>query len=88
MILKGLFFLVTALINLIPFSLPALPESLTTVVSSFKTYLIGGIGMLKAYTDWSYLMVLFNIVLTMEAVFYGYKLVMWIISKIPALNVK
>lgn len=88
MILKLLFNLVIGLINLIPFELPYFPDGITTVLDTMETYLLSGVGLLKAFTDWSYLITLFKLVITMELVFYGYKLVLWILKKIPMLGIE
>lgn len=88
MIIKLLFQLVTGIINLIPFSLPGLPDGVAAILDTFKIYLMSGMGMIKSYTHWNYLTTLLVIVIAMDGVFYGYKFVMWIIRKIPALSIK
>lgn len=67
--------------------IPALPASVDDMLWEVWDYLYSGAVILMNYTHWDYLRILFGIVLAIEAAFTIYKLVMWILRKIPMLGI-
>lgn len=88
MIIKGLLLLVTGLISIIPFSLPSLPSNVSSMLNTFLGYLNDGIGLLSNFVHIGYLKTLFLIFIGIESALLIYKFAMWVIKKIPMLNVK
>lgn len=88
MIIKGLLNMIIALINMIPLSIPKLPENIDTIMADFVGYINGGIAFLKSILPWNYLIVLLLIVIGIDAAMLIYKFVMWVIRKIPMLGIK
>lgn len=88
MIVKLLFTLVTGIIGLIPFNIPSFPADVSTYLETFKGYIFQGIGFIKFFLPWSYIVLLLKIVLGIVIALELYKFVMWILRKIPMLNMK
>ena len=78
-----LFNLLTAAINI-----PALPEGISTVITTMCSYVSSGLAILAAYVDLPYLLVLFGIVVAVDAALWLYKIVMYFVHKIPMANIK
>lgn len=90
MIIEALMQVVFVLFELLttPISIPALPEQVHDFLNSAMGYLQTGIGILRNYVDLSYLGILIGVVLAVDAGLLIYKLVMWIIRKIPMLGIE
>lgn len=87
-IIKGLLSLISGIINLIPFNIPSLPDSVGTIFNTFLGYLNDGIGFVSNFCHMNYVAILFGIFITIEASLMIYKFVMWVIKKIPMLGIK
>lgn len=70
-----------------PLSLLPIPEGVQSVLTTGIGYLMNGFEIIAAYTHFSYLLSLFTFVMGLEVALLGYKVVMWIIRKIPFFNV-
>lgn len=68
--------------------IPALPDSIATVISDMCGYVSSGLAILAAYVDLPYLLVLFGIVVAVDAALWLYKIVMYFVHKIPMANIK
>lgn len=88
--------IITTLINLIytvisvlttPINIPDLPVEVSTYVSTAIEYIGTGLGLLSNYTHLSYLLTLFGVIAAIDIGLGLYKLVMFIIKKIPMLNI-
>lgn len=88
--------IITGLINLIytvfsvlttPINIPDLPSEVSTYVSTLIEYIGTGLGILSNYTNLSYLLVLFGVIVAIDVGLWLYKLVMFLIKKIPMLNI-
>lgn len=88
--------IITLLIDLIytvisvltlPINIPDLPSEVNTFVSTAIEYIGTGLGILSNYTNLSYLLVLFGVIAAVDIGLALYKLVMFIIKKIPMLNI-
>lgn len=89
MIITGLLSLLVAFLGLLlsPLSLLPIPEGVQSVLTTGIGYLMNGFEIIAAYTHFSYLLSLFTFVMGLEVALLGYKVVMWIIRKIPFFNV-
>ena len=88
--------IITLLIDLIytvisvltlPINIPDLPSEVSSYVSTAIEYIGTGLGILSNYTHLSYLLVLFGVIAAIDIGLALYKLVMFIIKKIPMLNI-
>lgn len=69
-----------------PINLPDMPSSVSRAMEQMLGYIEAGVGVLSAYTPYSYLVSLFAIVVAVEVGISIYKFVMWVIKKIPMLG--
>lgn len=77
----NLFSLLTAAINI-----PSLPGSISTVMDMLLGALSTGLGLLACYCHLDYLLVLWGILIAVDAGLMIYRFVMWILRKIPMLG--
>lgn len=77
-IVYGLVWLLTA-----PMNIPSLPDGVNGVLETSLEYIGTGIGIIGAYIDIGYLLALFGVIIAIDAGLLLYKLVMWVIKKIP-----
>lgn len=85
MLLNLLFNVFSALTSAI--NLPSFPAEVFEVINTFSEYVTMGIGILANYTHLPYLLTLFGIVIAVEAGILIYKFVMWVLRKIPMINI-
>ncbi|MBQ8239825.1 MAG: hypothetical protein IJZ38_03145 [Bacteroides sp.] len=90
MIIKALMDLIYNLFVLLtsPISIPGLPDEVSGFISYALEYIRLGIGLLANWTDIGYLLVLFGIVVAVDVGVLLYKLVMWVIAKIPMIGIE
>lgn len=90
MIIKALLDLIYTIFNVLtlPLDIPDLPPELNNIVSTMVEYIGFGLGILANYTHLDYLLTLFGIVVAIDVGLLLYKLVMFVIKKIPMLNVR
>lgn len=92
MLIKLLISLILNLLYiLLPVNLPALPESVFTIVNEVAANIGLGMSVLRAFVGndvMTLLFVLFGLVILLEAFYFGWSLVWFVIRKIPMLNVK
>lgn len=90
MIIEGLLSLLLTLLSalLLPFRMIAFPVSVANVVLQLIGYLGTGARVMKYYTHWSYISGLLAFIISMQAFVSGYHLIMWVLKKIPFLNIK
>lgn len=67
----------------LPIKIPSLDPSSVAFVEEGISYMNAGVGLLANYTDISYLLVLFGIIIGIDIGLAVYKFVMWILRKIP-----
>lgn len=89
MIIEALLNLVVALIGvlLLPLKLASLPATVITTVEAVIAYFLDGMAIIGAYTHLGYLLSLFSVVILIDTVMLTYKVIMWILRKIPFLNI-
>lgn len=73
----------TSLVNL-----PDFPPTVDEYVGTFFEILKTGLAVLSNYLDLSYLFTLLSLYITLVLTLDIYKLIMWIIKKIPLLGIK
>lgn len=89
MILAGLLSLVNFIINLIPFNLPGFPDTFASTINLVHEYLQGAISFIYAYViDYNVVKTVFSIIIVWIGAKYSYRFLMWVIRKIPMLNIK
>lgn len=88
MIIEMLLNVIKNLLNvLLFFEIPPLPEDVTGYFDTLFGYLETGASILSNYTPLSYLLVLFGIILAVDAAIIVYHFVMWILRKIPVAGI-
>lgn len=90
MIIEGLMSLLYWLLDLVltPIDIPDLPENVHAAIVWAVDKFIDGLAIFAAFTHFSFIMVLFQIVLVIEAAFLIYKFVLWILRKIPMASIE
>ena len=68
--------------------IPPMPDQVQDVLDQALSYITPGIGILACYCDIDYLFVLFGVILAVDAGVLIYKLVMWVLKKIPAAGIE
>lgn len=84
-ILKGIFTVFSLLTS--PISIPSLPDDVISYANTLGEYVQMGVGILTVYTDLGYIIRVFGLILAIDVGIMLYKFVMWIIRKIPLLNI-
>ena len=69
-------------------SIPPLPDGVVDVITTVLSYISAGMGFLANYCHLGYLVSLFGVIVAVDAGMLIYKLVMWIIKKIPMLGIE
>lgn len=85
MIVEGLFYAILKILSalLAVINLPGMPEGVRDLLTTFTGYLATGIALVANYVDIDYLLLLFGVVMAVDGGVLIYKLIMWIIRKIP-----
>lgn len=78
--------LYTVLNTLLFIKIPSMPTEVMGYIEQFFDYLVAGAGILANYAPLGYLMVLFGVILAVDAGVMVYKFVLWLIKKIPMLG--
>lgn len=89
MLIEALLGLVSLIIKgaLAVISLPELPAKVKSVALDVVVWIARGCQIVAAWTDFTYLLALLSLVMTVSAVFTSYRVVMWILKKIPFINI-
>ena len=90
MIIKLCCILIHALLRavLVPIGVALFPSEVTTIFGYVILILANGVGIVACYTHFSYIATLLGFVISINALMMGYRVVMWILKKIPFLNIK
>ena len=88
MIIKLLFEAVLLLFEVVlgPIQFPSLPDGVVDYFMEFTQYVNTALGILAVYVDLEYLLSLFVAVAAIDGCVILYKIVMWILRKIPMLG--
>lgn len=88
MIITGLLqLIIDGLDILLAFSIPKLPAEFMEYLDTFFQYICTGAGLLANYVPFTYLLILFGIILTIDGAMCIYKFVMWVVRKIPVISI-
>lgn len=71
-----------------PINIPDMPAKVEELFTQFLDYINMGLSILAAYTHIEYLLVLFGIVVAVDIGVILFKLIMWVIKKIPFLGIE
>lgn len=90
MIIELLLNVVYALLSILtlPITFPQIPDKVLEIIATSLDYITTGIAIVSVYIDIEYLLLLFGIVFAFDIAIQSYHVVMWIIKKIPILNIK
>ena len=90
MIIEALMGLVTWIIRaiLIPVDIQSLPETFATVLLIFTDKMIRAATIIGTYIHGAYIVALLTFVVAFESAIVVYHVVLWILKKIPFLNIK
>lgn len=72
----------------IPMQIPSMPESVKEIVAAATDYLVSGVSFLSVYFDMNYLLMLFSMILVVDVNIFFYKIIMWILRKVPLIDIK
>lgn len=72
---------------LLVFEIPTLPAEVTNHIDTAFNYIESGAGILVNYTPLGYFLVLFGLILAIDAGLLVYHFVMWVLKKIPLVGI-
>lgn len=81
--LYGIFSVLTA-----PINIPDFPSESMAYLEQFFDYLAVGAGIFANYAPFTYVMILFGVIIAIDIGIKLYHFVMWVIKKIPMLGIK
>lgn len=88
MIIQSLMHLLYSVLdNLLILNIPSLPTSALEYITTLFDYLVVGAGLLNNYLPLGYFLVLFGVLLAVDAGIMIYHFVMWILRKIPVASI-
>lgn len=70
-----------------PISIPSIPDNVIEYSNSIAEYIGMGASVISVYTDLSYLLSLFGIIVIIDTAVMLYNFVMWVIRKVPLANI-
>ena len=71
----------------LPMNIPGMPEKVIEFLAQAIDYIGVGINLLSHFVDIKYLLVLFGVVILVDSGFFIYKVVMWVLRKIPMVGI-
>ena len=72
----------------LPIDIPSMPDSVKEVLAIALDYITSGMAIVANFTNFGYLVTLFTLVLIADAGIMVYKVVMWVLRKIPVLGIE
>lgn len=89
MVIKALMTLVRQLLLIVlrPIKIISMPATIATVFGYVITLFASGVGIVAHYTHFEYICILLGVIISVNAFISGYRLIMWILKKIPFLNI-
>lgn len=70
-----------------PINIPEFPEGVFYYMNQFLEYLSVGVSFVATYTHYPFLVTLLGIIIAIDIAISLYKLVMFVLKKIPFLNI-
>ena len=71
----------------LPINIPGMPEEVKEIIAIAIDYITSGVGIVSQFFDLNYLFMLFSLIIIVDAAIYVYKLVMWVLNKIPMIDI-
>lgn len=59
----------------------------STIIAQFLAYIASGVEIVATYTHFTYLLTLLGLVIAIDTFFMAYKFVMWVLRKLPFVNI-
>lgn len=87
MILKGLFTLISGVINLIPFSLPSLPTKFMTVLNLIFTNIKSSFSILSIFIDLNFWLACAAVMLLVYNIKHIWNTIVWLLNLIPTVDI-
>lgn len=90
MIIEGLIRVLLNVFSILtaPIDIPNMPAGVQTALSTALEYMSAGFGIVGQFTNLGYLLVLFGLILAVDVGVLIYKMVMWVLKKIPFLGIE
>lgn len=70
-----------------PLKMDVLPAQIALVVADFIGYISAACGIIAEYTHFTYLLALLGVCIAVDMVSTLYRALMWVLRKIPILNI-
>lgn len=67
--------------------IPVIPPEVATIIDQIIGYIDAGLGIVDFFCPLNLIMPGINFMIALEAAYVGYRLVVWVISKIPFLGI-
>lgn len=87
MILKGLFTLISGVINLIPFSLPSLPDKFMTTLNYIFTNMKSGLSIVSIFIDLQFWLSCAAAMLLIYNIKHIWNTIVWLLNLIPTVDI-
>lgn len=87
MILKVLFSLITGVINLIPFSLPSLPEKFNTTLDFIFTNIKGSLGIIDLFIDLKFWITCAGVMVLLYNIKHVWNTIVYLLNLIPTVDI-
>lgn len=89
MIVKAVLDLVLVLLNaiLLPVRIVTFPAAVASIILQIIGFLDTGAGIMKTFCHWNYISTLLGFIIAMNALVAAYHFGMWILKKIPFINI-
>lgn len=71
----------------LPINIPGMPESVKEIIAIALDYITSGVGIVAQFFDLNYLFMLFSLIIIVDGGLYIYKFVMWVLNKIPMIDI-
>lgn len=89
MIVEALLGLVSWIIDILlfPLEIQELPQKFAEIMALITTYFLRAASIIAAYIDTPYILALLGFVISFNAVLAAFDFIMWVLRKIPFINI-
>lgn len=89
MVINGLLQLLMLFLRVLftPLKILAIPAEIGALLADIIIWLVKGAGVVAYYTHFPFIMACVTFCCAVEALYFGYKVVMWILRKLPFLGI-
>ena len=90
MIIYGLLEVLLAVLEVLflPIKMALFPAAVSNIILTLISCIATGAGVMKNFCHWSYISTLLTFIIGMNVCVSGYHMIMWVLKKIPFLNIK